>query len=117
MATINKAELIKEVADSTDLNKTQSDQAIDAVFSAIQNALAKGEKVQLIGFGSFEVRNRAARKGRNPQTGAEIDIPATKIPAFKPGNFYYRIVHTTFIMKVVFFCIQNSEHSSFVLAK
>ena len=86
MATINKAELIKEVANSTDLNKTQSDQAIDAVFSAIQNALAKGEKVQLIGFGSFEVRNRAARKGRNPQTGAEIDIPATKIPAFKPGK-------------------------------
>lgn len=63
MATINKAELIKEVAESTDLNKTQSDQAIDAVFSAIQNALAKDEKVQLIGFGSFEVRNRAARKG------------------------------------------------------
>ena len=62
MATINKAELIKEVAESTDLNKTQSDQAIDAVFSAIQNALAKDEKVQLIGFGSFEVRNRAARK-------------------------------------------------------
>ena len=63
MATINKAELIKEVAESTDLNKTQSDLAIDAVFSAIQNALAKDEKVQLIGFGSFEVRNRAARKG------------------------------------------------------
>lgn len=63
MATINKAELIKEVAESTDLNKTQSDQDIDAVFSAIQNALAKDEKVQLIGFGSFEVRNRAARKG------------------------------------------------------
>ncbi|KXF72857.1 hypothetical protein AQ487_10485, partial [Enterococcus faecalis] len=56
------------------------------VFSTIQETLAKGEKVQLIGFGNFEVRERAARKGRNPQTGQEIQIAASKVPAFKPGK-------------------------------
>ncbi|MGQ5708769.1 HU family DNA-binding protein [Lactobacillus sp. PSON] len=86
MATINKAELTKQVATAADMKKTEADAAINAVFSAIEKALANGEKVQLIGFGSFEVRERAARKGRNPQTGAEITIPATKVPAFKPGK-------------------------------
>ncbi|TSO25486.1 HU family DNA-binding protein [Lactobacillus sp. LL6] len=86
MATINKAELTKQVADATNMKKTEADAAINAVFSAIEKALSNGEKVQLIGFGSFEVRERAARKGRNPQTGAEITIPATKVPAFKPGK-------------------------------
>ena len=56
------------------------------LYSSNQNSLAKGEKVQLIGFGNFEVRERAARKGRNPQTGKEIDIPASKVPAFKAGK-------------------------------
>ncbi|STX22836.1 DNA-binding protein II HB [Lactobacillus gasseri] len=80
----NKAELVSEVAAKTDLTKKEVAAAVDAIFSSIQEDLAKGEKVQLIGFGTFEVRHRAARKGRNPQTGAEIEIPASKVPAFKP---------------------------------
>ncbi|WP_125703297.1 HU family DNA-binding protein [Lacticaseibacillus daqingensis] len=82
----NKAELIESVATTTGLTKKDATAAVDAVFSSIQGVLAKGEKVQLIGFGNFEVRERAARKGRNPQTGAEIEIPASKVPAFKPGK-------------------------------
>ena len=61
-------------------------QAVEAVFETIQTTLGKGERVQLIGFGTFEVRERAARKGRNPQTGKEIDIAASKVPAFKAGK-------------------------------
>ena len=83
---MNKAELVGNVATATGLAKKDATRAVDAVFSSIQASLAKGEKVQLIGFGNFEVRNRAARKGRNPQTGAEIQIPASKVPAFKPGK-------------------------------
>jgi len=82
----NKAELIGKVAELTGLTKKDSTQAVDAVFSVIQEELAKGEKVQLIGFGNFEVRERAARKGRNPQTGEEIEIAASKVPAFKAGK-------------------------------
>ncbi|TXW25261.1 HU family DNA-binding protein [Enterococcus faecalis] len=82
----NKAELIENVASSTGLTKKDATVAVDAVFSTIQETLAKGEKVQLIGFGNFEVRERAARKGRNPQTGQEIQIAASKVPAFKPGK-------------------------------
>lgn len=82
----NKAELIEKVAAATELSKKDATAAVDAVFSAIQDALANGEKVQLIGFGNFEVRNRAERKGRNPQTNEEIIIPASKVPAFKPGK-------------------------------
>lgn len=82
----NKAELIDNVAAKTGLTKKDATVAVDAVFSTIQASLAKGDKVQLIGFGNFEVRERAARKGRNPQTGAEISIPASKVPAFKPGK-------------------------------
>ena len=82
----NKAELIENVASSTGLTKKDATTAVDAVFSTIQETLAKGEKVQLIGFGNFEVRERAARKGRNPQTGQEIQIAASKVPAFKPGK-------------------------------
>ena len=82
----NKAELIENVASSTGLTKKDATAAVDAVFSTIQETLAKGEKVQLIGFGNFEVREREARKGRNPQTGQEIQIAASKVPAFKPGK-------------------------------
>ncbi|MBM7543693.1 HU family DNA-binding protein [Periweissella beninensis] len=82
----NKQDLIDQVALSTGLTKKDSSAAVEAVFSSIQDLLAKGEKVQLIGFGNFEVRERAARKGRNPQTGAEIEIPASVVPAFKPGK-------------------------------
>jgi DNA-binding protein HU-beta len=82
----NKAELVDNVAKVTGLTKKDATAAVDAVFSSIQDDLKKGEKVQLIGFGTFEVRNRAARKGRNPQTGKEIEIAASKVPAFKPGK-------------------------------
>lgn len=82
----NKAELVSEVASKTNVTKKQVAATVDAIFSAIQENLAKGEKVQLIGFGTFEVRHRAARKGRNPQTGDEIQIPASEVPAFKPGK-------------------------------
>ena len=82
----NKHELVESVAKATGLTKKDATAAVDAVFTSIEEALKNGEKVQLIGFGNFEVRDRAARKGRNPQTGAEIEIPASKVPAFKPGK-------------------------------
>ena len=82
----NKQELVTDVATATGLTKKDATAAVDAVFASIKDTLAKGEKVQLIGFGNFEVRSRAARKGRNPQTGEEIEIAASKIPAFKPGK-------------------------------
>jgi DNA-binding protein HU-beta len=83
---MNKTELVSVVSEKTEFSKKESAQIVDALFASIEEALAKGEKVQLIGFGTFEVRERAARKGRNPQTGAEIEIPANKVPAFKPGK-------------------------------
>jgi len=82
----NKQELVTDVATATGLTKKDATAAVEAVFASIQETLAKGDKVQLIGFGNFEVRTRAARKGRNPQTGEEIEIAASKIPAFKPGK-------------------------------
>ncbi|ANU19558.1 DNA-binding protein [Planococcus plakortidis] len=83
---MNKTELVNSVAEAAELSRKDAAKAVDAAFEAIQDALTKGEKVQLIGFGNFEVRERAARKGRNPQTGAEIEIAASKVPAFKPGK-------------------------------
>ena len=83
---MNKTELIEQVVSTTELSKKDVAKAVDATFDAITAALKAGNKVQLIGFGNFEVRERAARKGRNPQTGEEIDIAASKIPAFKPGK-------------------------------
>jgi Bacterial nucleoid DNA-binding protein len=83
---LNKTDLIAKVAELTDLSKKDATKAVDAVFDAISDALQTGDKVQLVGFGNFEVRERQARKGRNPQTGEEIDIPASKMPAFKPGK-------------------------------
>ena len=82
----NKQELVTDVATATGLTKKDATAAVDAVFASIQDTLAKGEKVQLSGFGNIEVRSSAARKGRNPQTGEEIEIAASKIPAFKPGK-------------------------------
>ncbi|MBY6273174.1 MAG: DNA-binding protein [Caldibacillus debilis] len=83
---MNKTELVNAVAEAAQLSKKDATKAVDAVFDTILNALKEGEKVQLIGFGNFEVRERAARKGRNPQTGEEIEIAASKVPAFKPGK-------------------------------
>lgn len=83
---MNKSELIAQVAEVSELSKKDATKAVDAVFEAIAGALQSGDKVQLVGFGNFEVRERSARKGRNPQTGEEIEIPSSKIPAFKPGK-------------------------------
>ena len=83
---MNKTELVNQVAEATELSKKDAGKAVDAVFETIQNALAKGDKLSLIGFGTFEVRERAARTGRNPQTGEEMQIPASKVPAFKAGK-------------------------------
>lgn len=83
---VTKTELIEKVAEKSGLTKKDSSKAIDAMIGAMTAALAKNEKVQLVGFGSFEVRKREARKGRNPQTGAEIKIAARKVPVFKAGK-------------------------------
>ncbi|WP_409179094.1 HU family DNA-binding protein [Brevibacillus fortis] len=83
---MNKTELIAKVTETTELTKKDSTKAVDAMLEAIADALKSGDKVSLVGFGNFEVRERAARKGRNPQTGEEIEIAASKMPAFKPGK-------------------------------
>lgn len=83
---MNKMDLINSVAEKTEMTKKDAEKVINAVFDSIGEALANGEKVQLVGFGTFEVKERAARTGRNPRTGEEISIPATKVPTFKPGK-------------------------------
>ena len=83
---MNKAELIAAMSAKTGETKKAAEASVDAVVSVIKEALMEGEKVQLVGFGSFEVRKRAARKGRNPQTKEEIKIPASKAPVFKAGK-------------------------------
>ncbi|NLW10188.1 MAG: HU family DNA-binding protein [Firmicutes bacterium] len=83
---MTKAELIEKVAEKSNLTKKDSGKAVDAVLAAMTEALSRGEKIQLVGFGSFEVRERGARTGRNPQTGATIKIAARKVPVFKPGK-------------------------------
>lgn len=83
---MNKTDLVSAVAEKSGLTKKDAEKAVSAVFDAIGEALAAGDKVQIVGFGTFEVRERAARKGRNPQTGEEIDIAATKLPVFKAGK-------------------------------
>jgi DNA-binding protein HU-beta len=83
---VNKQDLVSSVAEKSGLTKKDSEKAINALFASVGQALSKGDKVQLVGFGTFEVRNRAARKGRNPQTGKEIQIKAAKVPAFKAGK-------------------------------
>lgn len=83
---MNKTELVKAVSTQTELTLKDAGNAVDAIFKTITNTLAKEERIQLIGFGTFEVRERSARKGRNPQTGEEIEIAASKVPAFKPGK-------------------------------
>jgi len=89
----NKQSLINEVAKGAGLSKKDAAKAVDAIFAAITDNMARHEKVQLIGFGNFEVRHRAARKGRNPQTGEEMEIPATDVPAFKPGKALKNVVN------------------------
>ena len=83
---MNKAELITSMAEKSQLTKKDAEAALKAFIDSVQEALEGGDKVQLVGFGSFEVRKRAARKGRNPQTKEEIKIPASKAPVFKAGK-------------------------------
>lgn len=83
---MNKAELVASVAEKTDLTKKDVEKCLAAVLDSVGEALAKNDKVQLVGFGTFEIRERAARKGRNPQTGEEIEIAATRVPVFKAGK-------------------------------
>lgn len=83
---MNKAELIAEVAVKTGLSKKDSEKAVNAALDTITESLVKGEKVQLVGFGAFEVKERGVRMGRNPKTKEEIEIPASRVPQFKAGK-------------------------------
>ncbi len=83
---MTKTDLVDAVASKAGISKRDASSAVDALLSGIADALQSGEKVQLVGFGTFEVRERAARTGRNPQTGEEISIAARLVPAFKPGK-------------------------------
>ena len=83
---MNKAELISAVAMKADVSKKAAEAVLTAALDTITEALAEGEKVQLVGFGSFELKKRAARLGRNPKTKEAIEIPASKVPVFKPGK-------------------------------
>jgi DNA-binding protein HU-beta len=83
---VNKQELIENIAASADITKAAAGRALDSMIDSVTDALKKGESVVLVGFGTFTVRQRAARMGRNPQTGAEIQISAAKVPAFKAGK-------------------------------
>jgi len=83
---VNKSEMIDAIAEGADISKAAAGRALDAMIDAVSATLKKGESVNLIGFGTFEVRDRAARTGRNPQTGATIQIAAAKAPAFKAGK-------------------------------
>lgn len=83
---LSKQDVINSVADETGLSKRDASGAVDAVVNTIKNALAGGDSVGLIGFGTFEVKTRAARTGRNPQTGAELKISAKNVPSFKAGK-------------------------------
>ncbi len=83
---MNKTELIDQIAEEADISKASAGRALDAALEAITASLKSADPVSLVGFGTFTVRERAARTGRNPQTGAPIQISAAKVPAFKPGK-------------------------------
>ena len=90
---MNKSDLIAAIAEKTGTTKKSAEASLNAMTEVITDALVKGDKVQLVGFGSFEVRKRAARKGRNPQTKEEIKIPASKAPVFKAGKALKDVVN------------------------
>jgi DNA-binding protein HU-beta len=90
---MNKTELVNSIASKSGLNKKNSEAALNAFIASVEDTLKKGDKVVLVGFGTFEVRARAARKGRNPQTKQEITIPASKAPVFKAGKGLKDIVN------------------------
>lgn len=86
MAKLMKADIVSSVIEQTGLSKKDANAAVDAFVATVREALSNGDSIGLIGFGTFEVRTRAARQGRNPQTGAPLDIPEKNVPAFKPGK-------------------------------
>ncbi|MDY3052387.1 MAG: HU family DNA-binding protein [Ndongobacter sp.] len=91
---MNKSELIAKIAEKSELNKAQATRALDAFIGSVEQALVDGEKVQLVGFGTFEVRERKAREGRNPRNPKEtIEIPASKAPVFKAGKSLKEVVN------------------------
>ena len=90
---MNKSELVNAMAAKTGATKKAAEESLNAILEVVKESLVKGEKVQLVGFGSFETKTRAARKGKNPQTGAEIKIPVCKAPAFKAGKALKDIVN------------------------
>ena len=83
---MNKSELINAIAEQGNLSKADAGRSLDALIKTIETTLKAGDSITLVGFGGFEVKERAERKGRNPQNGAEITIAATRIPSFKPGK-------------------------------
>lgn len=90
---MNKSELVNAISVKTGSSKKGSELSLNAIIDSITEELKKGGKIQLVGFGSFETRKRAARKGKNPQTNAEIKIPASTAPAFKPGKALKDVVN------------------------
>lgn len=90
---MNKHELVSAIAQNAELSKKDAEKALAAAINAISKALADGDKVQVVGFGTFEVRERAARQGKNPRTGEVINIAATKVPAFKAGKALKDVVN------------------------
>ena len=90
---MNKTELVEAMANKTGATKKATAETLEALVKVVSETLKKGEKIQLVGFGTFEVRKRAARKGRNPQTKEEIKIPASKAPAFKAGKALKEVVN------------------------
>ena len=89
---MNKTELVAAIAANAELSKKDAEKALNAFIGAVEGALKKGEKIQLVGFGTFEVRERAARECINPQTKAKVKVPASKVPAFKAGQALKNIV-------------------------
>src|SRR5687767_4815193 len=92
---MTKAELVEEVSRVSDLTKKHSEVIVDSVFQTIIDALHRGEKIELRGFGSFRLRQREPRKGRNPKTGDKVDVPPKKVPYFKPGKELKDLINQT----------------------
>lgn len=91
---MNKGELVDKVAEKANISKKQADEIVSATISSIMEAVASGDKVTLVGFGSFEPRQRAEREGRNPQTGQPVVIPAATVPGFSAGKLFKEMVAT-----------------------
>ena len=91
--SMTKAELVEEVARATELTKKDSETVVDTVFQAIKDAINRGDKIELRGFGSFRLRKRQPRTGRTPRTGARVDVPPKRVPYFKPGKELKDLLH------------------------